>query len=149
MLVVTMCIHGSDGKPTLSVAQPPGTPEVATQAVCPTNCRSVCCLGTAVSVQMQPAPSGVIAPPVVRSSAMQIGPGSMLRVASAITGPPAASALLGLNCCSGLCGATIAKDWPGWNTPGLLERPGMWMKRSQEWNSTSALSHGPAAAQVA
>src|SRR5262245_11930333 len=108
MAVVTMCIHGSVGKATLSVAQPPGRPEPPMQVVLPTNCRSVCCLGTAESVHTQPAPRGVIDPVATRSSTMQIGPGSTLRVASAITGPPDAIMFIGMNGCAELCGATIA-----------------------------------------
>src|SRR5262245_55979718 len=149
MLWLTMWNHGSDGNAMLSEVHAPFRPEPFRHVVVPLNCPRVCALGLGTRLARQPAPSLVIAPCRILSSTVQIGVLVTLRTASPMTGPPNARLLPGMNVCSGECGAMIAYDWPGWNWPGLSERPGMWMKRSQAWLSTSTFCHGPPAAQVA
>src|SRR5215510_5995225 len=131
MLVVTMFSQGSPGK-KLSVAQPPLRPAALTHLVVPLKSRAVCCLGLLVTVLRQPAPSLTIVPAITGSSTEQmIVPGRKAsRAASATTGPKDAGVLPGTNGCSAECGATMAYDCVGWKAPGVLERPGMWMKRS-------------------
>ena len=41
-------------------------------------------------------------------------------------------------------GATMAKERPGWNTPGRDEKSGSCWNLSQPWKSTSADSQVPA-----